>query len=127
MAFLFDTNIFLEILLNQEKKELCKRILNDNYGKVNLSDFSLHSIGVILLKQNKPKVFDHFLQDILPHSNIVSLQKNNYSKITEISSKYKLDFDDAYQSVIALEFELSIKTMDMDFVRISKLISVKII
>jgi hypothetical protein len=32
-----------------------------------------------------------------------------------------------YQSVIALEFELSIKTMDMDFVRISKLIPVEII
>ena len=56
MAFLFDTNIFLEILLDQEKKDVCKKLLNDNIGKIFLSDFSLHSIGVILFKQKKLKV-----------------------------------------------------------------------
>ena len=53
MAFLFDTNVFLEILLDQEKKEVCKKLLNDNIGSIYLSDFSLHSIGAILLKQKK--------------------------------------------------------------------------
>ena len=56
MAFLFDTNIFLEILLDQEKKEDCKKLLNENIGNIYLSDFSLHSIGVILLKKKKLKI-----------------------------------------------------------------------
>ena len=126
MAFLFDTNVFLEILLDQEKKEVCKKLLNDNIGSFYLSDFSLHSIGVILLKQKKLKIFDQFLRDILPHSTILSLPKEKYSEITSVASKYKLDFDDTYQSLIAIEFEIGIKTMDKDFTRISRVIQVEI-
>jgi len=126
MAFLFDTNVFLEILLDQEKKEVCKKLLNDNFGRIYLSDFSLHSIGVILLKQKKLKIFDQFLKDILPHSTILSLPKEKYSEITRVATKYKLDFDDTYQSLIAIEFEIGIKTMDKDFTRISKVIQVEI-
>lgn len=126
MAFLFDTNVFLEILLDQEKKEVCKKLLNENIGSIYLSDFSLHSIGVILLKQKKLKIFDQFLRDILPHSTILSLPKEKYSEITSVASKYKLDFDDTYQSLIAIEFEIGIKTMDKDFTRISKVIQVEI-
>ncbi len=44
---LIDTNIFLEILLDQEKKNICKEFLNYNIDHLFLSDFSLHSIGVI--------------------------------------------------------------------------------
>ena len=126
MAFLFDTNVFLEILLDQEKKEVCKKLLNDNFGRIYLSDFSLHSIGVILLKQKKLKIFNQFLKDILPHSTILSLPKEKYSEITRVATKYKLDFDDTYQSLIAIEFEIGIKTMDKDFTRISKVIQVEI-
>jgi len=125
-SFLFDTNIFLEILLDQEKKELCKKLLSDNIGSIYLSDFSLHSIGVILLKQKKVKIFDKFLKDILPHSTILSLPKEKYSEIPIIASKYKLDFDDAYQSMIAVEFDIGIKTMDKDFNRILKVITLEI-
>lgn len=46
--FLVDTNIFLEILPGQEKKTICKEFLDDNAGNLNISDFSLHSLGVIL-------------------------------------------------------------------------------
>ncbi len=126
MEFLCDTNVFLEILLDQEKKVVCKKLLNDNIGSIYLSDFSLHSIGVILLKQKKLKIFDQFLRDILPHSTILSLPKQKYSEIIRLATKYKLDFDDAYQSLIAIEFEIGIKTMDKDFTRISKVIQVEI-
>ena len=126
MAFLFDTNVFLEILLDQDKKEICKKLLIDNLGNFYLSDFSLHSIGVILLKKRKLKTFDQFLKDLLPNATILSLPKRKYSEITSIASKYKMDFDDSYQALIAIEFELTIKTMDKDFTPISKFIPVEI-
>lgn len=44
--FLIDTNIFLEILLNQDKTLICKDFLNKNIKNLNISDFSLLSIGV---------------------------------------------------------------------------------
>jgi len=47
---LVDTNIFLEILLKQEKSEACKSFLSKNKGAINISDFTLHSIGVILFR-----------------------------------------------------------------------------
>ena len=48
MSYLLDTNIFLEILLNQDKKEKAKMFIFDNIERLFISDFSLHSIGVIL-------------------------------------------------------------------------------
>lgn len=62
--FLADTNIFLEILLGQEKKENCKRFLSDNIGNLAITDFSLHSIGIILFKYGKLDVFNKFIEDI---------------------------------------------------------------
>ena len=52
--YLIDTNIFLEVLLSQEKMDICKKILDSNIGNQYLSDFSLHSIGVILFKNGNP-------------------------------------------------------------------------
>lgn len=46
--YLADTNIFLEVLLAQDKRKECKNLLEENRGKLSISDFSLHSIGVIL-------------------------------------------------------------------------------
>jgi len=48
--YLVDTNIFLEILLKQDKSKDCKDFLDKNMDQINITDFSLHSIGVILFQ-----------------------------------------------------------------------------
>ena len=73
IMFLVDTNVFLEILLGQEKKETCKQFLDNNIGNLNISDFSLHSIGVILFRYNKGDVFQRFIQDVMPQVRLLSL------------------------------------------------------
>ena len=118
--YLIDTNIFLEILLGQDKKESCKSFIVNNFGRLHLSDFSLHSIGVILFRNKKEIVFQQFVSDILPEVNVVALQKNKYSDISKLSKRYQLDFDDAYQVSIAIELDLEILTMDKDFKRVDK-------
>ena len=123
-GFLTDTNIFLEILLGQDKKESCKNFIKNNRGKLYLSDFSLHSIGVILFRNRKENVFQQFVSDILPEVGIITLTKNKYTDISAISEKYKLDFDDAYQASVAIEFDLEIVTMDKDFKKIVKICQV---
>jgi predicted nucleic acid-binding protein len=55
--YLIDTNIFLEILLSQKQKDICKEFLVSNTEHIYISDFSLHSIGVILFRNNKETVF----------------------------------------------------------------------
>ena len=47
MSYLVDSNVFLEILLGQPNKERCKQFLQQNSGECGISDYSLHSIGVL--------------------------------------------------------------------------------
>ena len=106
--YLFDTNIFLEIMLSQEKSGDCKKALIDNIDGLFISDFSLHSIGVILFRHKKEKVFNNFVADILPKIDIVSLSRESYGKLSEFKNEYNLDFDDAYQCRVAEERGLTI-------------------
>jgi len=115
--YLFDTNIFLEILLSQEKSADCKKALTDNIDCIFISDFSLHSIGVILFRHKKEKVFKNFVTDVLPKIDIVSLSRESYGKLSELKNEYNLDFDDSYQCKVAKERDLTIITMDKDFER----------
>ena len=69
--FLADTNIFLEVLLAGNKAETCKAFLDQNPGKIHLSDFSLHSIGVILFRQRKELVFKAFFEDVSINTRIL--------------------------------------------------------
>lgn len=59
--YLIDTNVFLEILLKREKSEKCKKFLEDNRGKLNITDFSLHSVGVILFRLGKEHIFSKLM------------------------------------------------------------------
>ncbi len=113
--YLADTNIFLEILLKQEKSELCKNFLKNNFESLNISDFTLHSIGVILFRQKEENLFLNFIEDMFSHIDVKSLPKENYKEIVEVKRKHNLDFDDAYQLSISKTYELKLITMDQDF------------
>ncbi len=117
MMLLIDTNVFLEILLTQEKQEMCKRFLDKNIGNLRISDFSLHSIGVILFRNNKEDIFKKFVNDLSPRVNIISLSKESYKDLPDIKNKLELDFDDAYQYKVANDNNIEIVTMDRDFER----------
>ena len=74
--FLVDTNVFLEILLKRDKKEDCKKFLDNNIGNLNITDFSLHSIGVILFRYGKEEFFGNLLKISCPTSNSFHYQWN---------------------------------------------------
>ena len=115
--FLIDTNIFLEILLGQEKKTKCKKFLEDNTGRLNITDFTLHSMGVILFKHNKESVFRVFIEDILPKIGLLSLPGDSYGPVIKAKKSHMLDFDDAYQYGVAKHYGFTIVTMDKHFKR----------
>lgn len=113
--FLADTNIFLEILLKQDKGEDCKKFLNDNVGNIHITDFSLHSIGVILFKYDKQNIFQKFVEDAMPNTKFLSLPVDLYREVVNARKSLNLDFDDAYQYSIAKHYSLKVVTMDRDF------------
>ena len=113
--YVVDTNIFLEILLKQKKSEECKEFLDKNIGELHITDFSLHSIGVILFKQHKDELFLKFIKDTLPNTHIISLPKNQYSQVIDNKRNLGLDFDDSYQYSVCKNYGFKLKTMDQDF------------
>jgi len=114
--YLIDTNIFLEILLNQKKKDKCKKFLLKNQSELNISDFSLYSIGIVLFREKLFDDYENFLQDILQNEFfLISIPVEQHSEIMESSKKFKLDFDDSYQYSLAKSEDLKIVTMDKDF------------
>jgi predicted nucleic acid-binding protein len=119
--FLVDTNIFLEILLGQDKKEVCKRFLAKNIGNLNITDFSLHSIGVILFRYSKEDIFRKFVEDVMPDTKILSLPMELYRDIVIVRKNLNLDFDDTYQYSVAKYYGLKVVTMDKDFEKIKDL------
>lgn len=125
--YLLDTNIFLEILLSQEKSDVCKEFLTDHIGETTLTDFSLHSIGVILFRYGKEAIFNSFAADILPKIDILSLSRESYENLSAFKFDYNLDFDDSYQAKVAEEMNCTIITMDRDFKRVNERVKVKFI
>jgi uncharacterized protein len=127
MNYLVDTNIFLEILLNQKGRKTCETFLQVETGAAWISDFTLHSIGVLLFRQKRSELFDKFAADTLPQFSILSLSETGYSKLTEVNRRRNLDFDDAYQFSVAWENKLAIVTQDKDFQRVRNLVDIRLL
>lgn len=116
--FLVDTNIWLELLLKQEKaNEVDVFLSNSNPTDLYISDFTIFSIGIILTKFNEIEVLRDFLQKVVIYSGIVKvgLDENEILKATTDDEFKVLDFDDAYQYFTAQKYELKIVSFDKDF------------
>ena len=118
MRTLIDTNIFLEIILDQEKaKESIDFLKTIERTEYYISDFSLHSIGLYLFRKEKYKTYNEFLSDMINNSSfeLASLSPEDLTKLSKNVKEYNLDFDDAYQYVAAEKYELQIISFDSDF------------
>ncbi len=118
MRYLFDTNIWLERLLDQDKSETVFKLLNTiPLEQIFISDFALHSIGLILSRLKKLEILDKFIKDLFFNGQIeqLSLEPDDFLDIISNIEKHKLDFDDSYQLTIAQKYDLTIVTFDNDF------------
>ena len=118
---LLDTNIFLEVLLGQERAVECGVYLQDESTKRYLSEFSLHSIGVVLFRLKKHQTYEVFLEEVLPHVGVLRLDAVNYGQLAKVSQESGLDFDDAMKYVVARTYGLSLITLDRDFKKLEAL------
>ncbi|GIV77144.1 MAG: PIN domain nuclease [Litorilinea sp.] len=120
MRLLIDTNIFLEVLLEQDRAEEARQLLTRNQEhEFFISDFSLHSIGLLLFRRRQQDVFRRFLADMLFNAGVgvVALPATEMETVIRASQQFNLDFDDAYQYAVAEYYELTIVSLDADFDR----------
>lgn len=118
VRYLVDTNVWLERLLDQEKSDIASKFFDSlPIDSLFVSDFSIHSIGVILSRLKKYDVLEKFLNDLFVNGQIdlLSLYSVDLLDVIENIKKYKFDFDDSYQYTVAQKFDLTIVTFDKDF------------
>lgn len=116
--YLIDTNIWLERLLDQEKSTDVGRFLETvPPSQMIISDFSLHSIGVILSRLNKHDFYATFVDDVLLQGGVSlrTVPLASIERMVEVMKSLSLDFDDAYQYVVAELAQATIVSFDKDF------------
>jgi hypothetical protein len=118
MRLFFDANIFLEVLLDQTRAEEVTNLLSaGNQHHFFLSDFTLHSIGVLLFRHKLHETYQQFIKDIIFTSGfaIVSLSPGEMFLVAQASKNFNIDFDDAYQYAAASKQNLVMVSFDKDF------------
>lgn len=118
--YLLDTNIWLERLLSREQSETVGEFLDTvPVEQLLMSDFTLHSIGVILGRLKQKTIFVRFVQDVLIDGGVtvVSLTPSAMQRVVAVMDQYRLDFDDAYQYVVSEREDAITTSFDSDFDR----------
>jgi predicted nucleic acid-binding protein len=119
-VYLLDTNIFLELLLEQGNSDSVRGLLTSKSPEeLSISDLAFHSIGIILYQKNAAHLFTDFIRDLFGDGGIaiISLRIEDMERLEHVSTTFNLDFDDAYQYVIAEKFGLVLVSFDTDFDR----------
>jgi predicted nucleic acid-binding protein len=118
--YLVDTNVWLERLLDQERSEDVGRFLAAApTDQLIISDFTLHSIGVILSRLKRHAVLQQFVDDVLLNGfvGLVSVRPDAMRRLVAAMEQFNLDFDDAYQYVAAEQTGAIVVSFDADFDR----------
>ena len=123
LMFLVDTNVWLELLLEQEKAdEVRKFFLYVEARFLAITEFSLYSIGIILTRLKKHELLKDFYSDTIEDSgvSIVRLSVTDLKQISDICNEFQLDFDDAYQYIASEKYDMTLISFDSDFKRMGK-------
>ena len=118
--YLLDTNIWLERLLGQAQSATVGQLLDRlSTDQMLMSDFTLHSLGVILNRLGYRTVFSVFVQDALIDGGValISLPPTSMTPVVAAMDRFGLDFDDAYQYAVVAKSGLTLVSFDGDFDR----------
>jgi predicted nucleic acid-binding protein len=117
---LLDTNILLELLLDREHADDVEKLLRTAAARtLFVSDFSVYSIGIILLRRGLHDAFVKAMDDLV-FSGVIGLlraETEDFRVVARTSKSCKLDFDDSYQRVVADRNNCTLVSFDSDFDR----------
>src|SRR3989304_2804302 len=79
-----------------------------------MTDYSLHSIGLLLFRKKQHEAFQAFVEDVLLTGGIglLSLYSDEMEAVVSASKKFGLDFDDAYQYAVAVRDDAVLVSFD---------------
>ena len=118
--YLLDTNILIELLLDQEKAGDVEQLLHSvPPSRLWFSEFSLYSVGIILIRRRMYDVLARILDDLFGPGGIrvIRLEVEDMAEIASTARRFNLDFDDAYQYTVASKYGYILVSFDEDFDR----------
>lgn len=120
LKFLIDTNVWVELLLSQQKAREVEQFLGMiDSDDAAISEFSLYSIGIIFSRLKKDDLWRQFLRDNFEENDVgkICLNSADLLELADVKSRFNLDFDDAYQYVATKKHGLTLISFDKDFDR----------
>lgn len=118
--YLVDTNVWLERLLDQARSVEVGQFLGAiGSDELLMSDFTLHSIGIILDRLGQRGTLPQFVDDLFVDGEVtlVSVPPQTMGHLVAQMDRFELDFDDAYQYVAAEQSGAVLVSFDGDFDR----------
>ena len=112
--------MWLELLLEQERAEEVRHFLSSiSSDRLFITDFTSHSIGILLSRLGRNEALLCFVQDVFVEGavSLVHLKPEDIVSVAAVMQRFNLDFDDAYQYVSAEKLDLEIVSFDGDFDR----------
>jgi predicted nucleic acid-binding protein len=121
--YLLDTNIWLERLLRQAHSEDVGQFLAKiDSDHLFITDFSFHSICLILTRLKRPQSAIDFVHDLFVKGRVglLTVRPEEMESLIGLMEKFNLDFDDAYQYLVAERQDLELVSFDSDFLRTAR-------
>jgi len=121
--YLLDTNIWLERLLEQEHSDDVGKLLGQiTSDQLYITDFSFHSICLVLIKLKRPHSAIDLVNDLFVNGQVglLTVPPNEIGYLLSAMESFNLDFDDAYQYMAAERHDLTLVSLDSDFTRTSR-------
>lgn len=116
--YLIDTNVWLHRLLDHDHSHEVEEFLDlVAPSELLLTDFTLHSLGVILDRFGRREVFLDFVRDVVIDGGVevVSIEPARMERLVSCMEEESCDFDDAYQYLAAEDHAASLLSYDQDF------------
>jgi len=118
--FLLDTNCFIQIVRSRPNAPQVEALLQAlPVSHLFMTDFTLHSIGVIMARFGQVQGYMSFLTGLGVDRGfgVIGIDFARLGHIANTCAGFKLDFDDAYQYVAAEQNNLTLVSLDADFDR----------
>jgi len=119
VKYLVDANVWLAPMTGGEHaSEADELIRTAPAASLACTDFVLHALGIILTSASQSDAFRQILDDLTRRQVwTLHLAPSDLHTVLDRMQTFKLDFDDAFQYLIAEREDLTIVSFDTDFDR----------
>lgn len=118
--FLIDTNCWMQLARQRSEADQVRGLIAGvPRQSLLVTDFSVHSLGVIFIRFGMIADYEAFLNQasIGVEVRVVGVPLEKLARVVELCMQYKLNFDDAFHYAAAELHGLKLVSLDADFDR----------